>query len=103
MSGARLESMALAWQGEHPTVSFTTLAIGDTRTEKVETTPPEAIAEWVPRWIAAGLMPGRLMLAESVADQVTHILASPEHVRRLAIPPVPPEIPGTVEIPGVGE
>jgi len=102
-SKVALESMALAWQGEHPTVSFTTLAIGDTLTEKVETTPTEAVAEWVPRWIAAGLMPGRLMLAESVADQVTNILASPEHVRRLAITPVAPEIPGVMEIPGVGE
>lgn len=89
-SKVALESLSAAWQGEHPTVGFTTLAMGDTYSEKKEVAPPLMVAELVPRWMAAGLMPGRLMDPESVAEQVVNILASREHVRRLAITPTPP-------------
>lgn len=99
-SKVALESMAQAWQGEHPSVGFTTLAIGDTLTEKVGQTDPELVRKFVPKWFSAGLMPGRLMNAESVADQVVSILASREHVRRVAITPAPSD---TAEIPGLNE
>ncbi|HPG24542.1 MAG: SDR family oxidoreductase [Spirochaetaceae bacterium] len=100
-SKVALESMAQAFQGEHPSVGFTTIAAGDTLTEKVAETPPEVAMEFVPRWMSAGLLPGRLMDAESVAEQVVNVLASREHVRRLAITPEPPAAAGAVEIPGV--
>ena len=99
-SKVALESMAQAWQGEHPSVGFTTLAIGDTLTDKVGEIDPEIVRNFVPKWLSAGLMPGRLMDAESVAEQVVNILASREHVRRVAITPAPSD---TVEIPGLNE
>jgi NAD(P)-dependent dehydrogenase (short-subunit alcohol dehydrogenase family) len=90
-SKVALETLAQGWQGEHPRVGFTTLAMGDTLTEKAEVTPPEIVADLVPRWVAAGLMPGRLMEPASVAEQVVNVLASRETVRRLAITPSAPE------------
>ena len=80
--------MAQAWQGEHPNIGFTTITIGDTLTEKSEVTPAEVVAKWVPRWEAVGLGSGRLMDADSVAEQVVNILSSRETVRQLAITPV---------------
>ena len=100
-SKVALESMARAWQGEHPTVGFTTIAVGDTLTEKASVAPPEIVAELVPRWVAAGLMPGRLMQPESVAEQVVNVLASQENVRRLALTPIPPHDPKAFDIPGL--
>ncbi len=94
-SKVALESMAQAWQGEHPSVGFTTIAMGDTLTEKAQMTPPEALTKWLPGWVAAGLMNGRLMDSESVAEQVVNILASREHIRHLSITPVPPDSPET--------
>ena len=85
-----LEAVAQAWQGEHPDVSFSTIAIGDTRSEKAEVVEEHVLTDYVPRWVAAGLMPGRLMEAESVAEQVVNVLASRENVRRLTITPVAP-------------
>jgi len=87
-SKVALESMAQAWQGEHPNIGFTTITIGDTLTEKSEVTPTEVVAKWVPRWEAVGLGSGRLMDADSVAEQVVNILSSRETVRQLAITPV---------------
>jgi NAD(P)-dependent dehydrogenase (short-subunit alcohol dehydrogenase family) len=89
-SKVALESLAAAWRGEHPTVGFTTLAIGDTATEKLEAADAQRIAEFMPRWTAPGVMPQRLMEAESVAEQVVNVLAARETVRRLAITPTPP-------------
>jgi NAD(P)-dependent dehydrogenase (short-subunit alcohol dehydrogenase family) len=88
-SKTALESMAQAWQGEHPNIGFTTITIGDTLTEKSEVTPPDVVAKWVPRWEAAGLGSGRLMAPDSVAEQVVNILSSRETVRQLAITPIP--------------
>ena len=90
-SKVALESMAQAWQGEHPEIGFTTITIGDTLTEKSEVTPPEVVAKWVPRWEAVGLGVSRLMDPRSVADQVVNILCSPERIRQLAITPIPSE------------
>jgi NAD(P)-dependent dehydrogenase (short-subunit alcohol dehydrogenase family) len=90
-SKVALETLVQGWQGEHPLVGFTTLAMGDTRTEKAEVTPPEIVADLVPRWVAAGLMPGRLMEPGAVAEQVVNVLASRETVRRLAITPSAPD------------
>ena len=75
--------------------------MGDTLTEKAAVAPPEIVAELVPRWVAAGLMPGRLMQPESVAEQVVNVLASQENVRRLALTPIPPHDPKAFDIPGL--
>ena len=90
-SKVALESVAEAWRGEHPDVGFTTIAIGDTRTEKAEVASEEILTEFVPRWITAKLMSGRMMDPESVVEQVVNVLASRETVRRLAITPNPPK------------
>jgi NAD(P)-dependent dehydrogenase (short-subunit alcohol dehydrogenase family) len=90
-SKVALESMAMAWQGEHPTIGFTTIAIGDTLTEKAEVVPPEVLTKWIPRWEAVGVGPARLMQPESVAEQVVNILSSSETVRRLTITPTAPD------------
>jgi len=89
-SKAALESLAAAWRGEHPTIGFTTLAIGDTASEKVEIADAQRVAGFIARWTAPGVAPQRLMEAESVAEQVVNVLASRETVRRLAITPTPP-------------
>ncbi|MEZ4292291.1 MAG: hypothetical protein R3E53_17800 [Myxococcota bacterium] len=57
--------------------------------------------EFVPRWMSAGLLPGRLMDAESVAEQVVNVLASREHVRRARDHARAAGAAGAVEIPGV--
>jgi NAD(P)-dependent dehydrogenase (short-subunit alcohol dehydrogenase family) len=90
-SKVALESMAMAWQGEHPTIGFTTILIGDTLTEKAEVIPPEVLTKWIPRWEAVGVGPARLMQPESVAEQVVNILSSSETVRRLTITPTAPD------------
>jgi len=90
-SKVALESLAKAWQGEHPTIGFTTIAMGDTLTSKVDDSATGILAELVPRWLAYGLMPGRVMEPESVAEQVVNVLASSETVRRLAITPTAPD------------
>jgi NAD(P)-dependent dehydrogenase (short-subunit alcohol dehydrogenase family) len=100
-SKVALESMARAWQGEHPTIGFTTIAVGDTATEKIIETSPAIAQEFVPKWSAAGLLAGRMMNADSVADQIVHVLASLENVPRLAVTPVPPDNPEAVNIPGI--
>lgn len=89
-SKAALESLAQAFQGEHPELGFTTIAIGDTESEKAEVVDPHVLEEYVPRWIAGGVMHGRLMTAAPVAEQVVNVLASSENVRRLAIWPMAP-------------
>ena len=86
-SKVALESMAQSWQSEYPDLGFTTIAIGDTLSGKAEVVSEEVLRDFVPRWVAAGLMPGRLMPAENVAAQVVNVLATPETVSRLAVVP----------------
>ena len=82
-----LETLIQAWQGEHPSVGFTTIAIGDTTTEFGFDHDPDVLGSIVQRWVQDGYMYGRTMEAASVAEQVVNVLASPETVRRLAITP----------------
>ena len=93
-SKVALESLAQSWQSEYPDLGFTTIAIGDTQSGKADVVSEDVLRDFVPRWVAAGLMPGRLMPAENVAAQVVNVLATPETVRRLAVVPTTPrEIP----------
>ncbi len=86
-SKVALESLAQSWQSEYPDLGFTTIAIGDTQSEKADVVSEDVLRDFVPRWVAAGLMPGRLMPAENVAAQVVNVLATPETVSRLAVVP----------------
>ncbi len=63
-SKVALESVSQAWQSEFPDRGFTTIAIGDTQSEKADVVSEEVLQEYVPRWVVAGLMP-----AENVAAQ----------------------------------
>ena len=85
-----LESLAQSWQSEYPDLGFTTVAIGDTLSGKAEVVSEEVLRDFVPQWVAAGLMPGRLMPAENVAAQVVNVLVTPETVSRLAVVPANP-------------
>lgn len=87
VSKVALETLVRAWQGEHHAVGFTTIAMGDTISGKVEESELEILQPLVERWTAEGYMYGRMMEAESVADQVVSVLRSRDTVRRLAITP----------------
>ena len=87
VSKTALETLVRAWQGEHQSVGFTTIAMGDTLSGKVGESNNSRLPDYVQGWIEKGYMYGRLMEAESVAAQVVNVLSSPETVRRLAITP----------------
>jgi len=87
VSKVALETLIRAWQGEHPAVGFTTIAMGDTISGMVGESDLEVLKTLVERWSAKGYMYGRMMEAESVAEQVVGVLRSPETIRRLAITP----------------
>ena len=87
VSKTALETLIRAWQGEHHSIGFTTIAMGDTLSGKVSEGDIELLGKLVERWNRDGYMYGRMMDAESVAAQGVSVLASPETVRRLAITP----------------
>ena len=87
VSKVALETLVRAWQGEHHAVGFTTIAMGDTISGKVAESELEVLLPLVERWTAGGYMYGRMMDAESVAEQVVGVLRSSDTVRRLAITP----------------
>jgi NAD(P)-dependent dehydrogenase (short-subunit alcohol dehydrogenase family) len=87
VSKMALETLVRAWQGEHRSVGFTTIAMGDTFTEFGLGHDPEELIPITQRWIAEGYMYGRTMDVASIAAQIVSALASPETVRRIAITP----------------
>lgn len=87
VSKMALETLVRAWQGEHRSVGFTTIAMGDTFTEFGFGHDPEELIPITQRWIAEGYMYGRTMDVASIAAQIVGALASPETVRRIAITP----------------
>ena len=87
VSKTALETLVRAWQGEHHSIGFTTIAMGDTLSGKVSEGDIELLGQLVERWSEVGYMYGRMMEAESVDAQVVNVLSSPETVRRLAITP----------------
>ena len=88
VSKVALESLASAWQGEHRSVGFTTIAMGDTATEFGYDDDPAVLLPITEQWIAQGYLYGRIMEVSAVANQIVSALASPETVRRIAITPV---------------
>lgn len=87
VSKVAVEALAQAWQGEHRSVGFTTIAMGDTVTEFGQDADPARIGEMVRDWVASGYMYGRAMEVESIAEQVLSALRSKETIRRIAITP----------------
>lgn len=91
VSKAALERLIEAWQGEHRAVGFTSIANGDTLTEFGFDQDVQKLAPIVKRWADLDYMYGRMMAAESVAEQAINAICSRETVRRIAITPSYPE------------
>ncbi|MFK7897397.1 MAG: SDR family oxidoreductase [Myxococcota bacterium] len=91
VSKAALERLVEAWQGEHRAVGFTSIANGDTLTEFGYDQDVQKLGPIVKRWADLDYMYGRMMAAESVAEQAINAIASRETVRRIAITPSYPE------------
>jgi NAD(P)-dependent dehydrogenase (short-subunit alcohol dehydrogenase family) len=87
VSKRALEALIEAWQGEHRAVGFTSIACGDTLSEFGHGVDVQTVIPIVQRWTELEYMYGRMMEAESVAEQVVNALASKETVRRIAITP----------------
>jgi len=82
-----LNRLVEAWQGEHPEVSFTRLQVGDTHgTEFGKGWNPDETAH-VRDWVEKGLLFGRSMEPEDVAEQVVWALATREAIPVLTIQP----------------
>lgn len=82
-----LEALIEAWQAEHHEVSFTTIAMADSVSEFGLGHDPAVMGPIVARWAAQGLMYGRIMQPDAVAEQTVNVLATKEHIRRLALTP----------------
>lgn len=87
VSKVALDTLARAWQGEHRSVGFTTIAMGDTVTEFGQDGDPSSLVDMVEEWVAKDYMYGRAMEVGSIAEQILSALASAETVRRIAITP----------------
>jgi len=87
VSKVALETLVQAWQGEHRTVGFTTIAMGDTVTEFGQDGDLARLGPMVSNWVEGGYMYGRAMQVDSVAEQILSVLKSRETVRRVAITP----------------
>ena len=97
ISKIALERLIEAWQGEHRQVGFTSIANGDTLTEFGFGESMEKLIPIVQRWSELDYMYGRMMDAESVAEQVVNAIASRETIRRIAITPHYPDVVETVD------
>lgn len=91
VSKVALEAMIEAWQGEHRGVAFTSIATGDTVSEFGLDHDLEKLIPITQKWSQLEYLYGRMMQAESVAEQVVNALASRETVRRIAITPSYPD------------
>ena len=104
VSKVALEALIKAWQNEHRRVGFTTVAIGDSLSEFALDHDMSRMGPIVQRWVEEGYMYGRMMEAESVAEQVVNALASRETVRRIAITPhYPRDADGVLDIDGLAQ
>lgn len=84
---AALNRLVDAWRGEHPEVSFTRMSIGDTLgTEFGHGWAPDELA-LAEIWAAKGLMFGRVMTPEDVAEVTAHLLSLREDIPVLTLQP----------------
>ncbi len=82
-----LNRLIEAWQGEHAEVSFIRLQVGDTHgTEFGKGWKPEETAH-VRDWLEKGLLFGRSMEPEDVAEQVVWALGTREAIPVMVIQP----------------
>ncbi|MCP5056440.1 MAG: SDR family oxidoreductase [bacterium] len=82
-----LNRLVEAWQGEHPEISFIRLQVGDTHgTEFGKGWNPEETAH-VRDWLDKGLLFGRSMEPEDVAEQVVWALGTREAIPVMVIQP----------------
>ncbi len=92
-SKAALETMVRAWRSEHPDISFSNVAVGNTvGTEVSATWDPELFEELLAVWLAGGYVTDNGPGAMSVPDCATAILmamSSPVDLRHVSVNPAP--------------
>jgi NAD(P)-dependent dehydrogenase (short-subunit alcohol dehydrogenase family) len=81
VSKAALDKLVEAWQGEHPTVGFTRLVVGDcaggegdSSTEFPTSWDADLAAEVFPIWVARQFVAGTLIAVDELIDAVHNVL-----------------------------
>jgi len=75
-SKAALEELIRGWRAEHPELRFARVTVGATDgTEFARDFDPELMGALFTRWVAAGVIPDRLMHADQVGASIAHTLA----------------------------
>jgi NAD(P)-dependent dehydrogenase (short-subunit alcohol dehydrogenase family) len=95
-SKAALDTLILAWRGEHPEIDVVRVIVGPTVTEAASAWDPETAARFFEVWAARGFLRDDVIpqQAEAVADRLVELLATddpPEDVELF-----PPGMPSTL-------
>ena len=96
VSKAGLDKLVDAWRGEHPSVGFTRVVVGNTASnlanpegaapsEPPVTGDPAVIQEIMGRWTQKGYLSGEGMHPDGVAEQVVNVIASKERVWNVTV------------------
>ncbi len=96
VSKAGLDKLVDAWRGEHPSVGFTRVVVGNTASnlanpegaapsEPPVTGDPAVIQEIMGRWTQKGYLSGEGMHPDGVAEQVVNVIASRERVWNVTV------------------
>ncbi len=96
VSKAGLDKLVDAWRGEHPSVGFTSVVVGNTTSNLANpegTAPseppvagdPAVIQEIMGRWMQKGYLSGEGMHPDGVAEQVVNVIASRERVWNVTV------------------
>ncbi len=88
-SKAALNKLIEAWQGEHPEVAFVRLQVGDTFGTEFGRGWSDEEMSYVQDWVRAGVMFGRAMDPDDVAEQVAWCLAAREALPVVVLQPRP--------------
>ncbi len=89
VSKAALNKLIQAWQGENPAVGFTRLQVGDTLGTGFGDGWTAEELGFVKDWAASGLMFGRTMKPQDVAEQIALLLTTREAVPSMTLQPRP--------------
>lgn len=87
VSKAGLDKLILAWRSEHPSVSFTRVVVGPTRTEFADGWDSELFSEAGALWVQRAYLGVGAMDPDVVAEEVVNVLASPVRVDSITIQP----------------